>query len=212
MQFHRTEGGTPSLDFRVGTWNVGGLSAQHALDLARDFAGHPELSLMHVLLLQEIVTEPGVAFHEEHGWVIVYGKNEGDWRGTAVAYRSAGRRHTNTKLLPGGLATSITNTKGAKGTRFLSGHIPHHATIAQRRRRSSQHGGPPWPRRGWCWVSTPTNASQTKTEKGGAPIAAGGKQSWKGWPNMECSTLPKTYTSRATTPTTLPCEHAGLTM
>ncbi|CAE7902661.1 unnamed protein product, partial [Symbiodinium microadriaticum] len=95
------------------------------------FAGHPELSLMHVLLLQEIVTEPGVAFHEDHGWVIVYGKNEGDWRGTAIAYRSTGHRHANTKLLQGGIATSLTDQRGKKSVRYLSGHIPHHATIAQ---------------------------------------------------------------------------------
>ena len=110
---------------------MGGLSAQDALELVRDFAGHPELSLMHVLLLQEIVTEPGVAFHEDHGWVIVYGKNEGDWRGTAIAYRSTGHRHANTKLLQGGIATSLTDQRGKKSVRYLSGHIPHHATIAQ---------------------------------------------------------------------------------
>ena len=110
---------------------MGGLTAQNALDLARDFAGDSTFSLLQVLLLQEIVTEPGIAFKEDHGWVILHGKNKGDWRGTAIAYRSGGLRHTNTKLHPGGIATTLSNIQGTKGTRYMAGHIPHHATIAQ---------------------------------------------------------------------------------
>ena len=75
-----------------------------------------------------------MAFHEDQGWVIVYGKNEGDWRGTAIAYRSGEHKHINTKLLMSGIATTLTNIRGTKGTRYLSGHIPHHATIAQTER------------------------------------------------------------------------------
>ncbi|CAE7319888.1 unnamed protein product [Symbiodinium sp. CCMP2456] len=116
---------------RVATWNVGGLTAQNALDLPKLFVGHSRLDAVHVLVLQEIICEAGIHFHEQNGWVLVHGKNEGDWRGTGVAYKSAEHGHTNTKLLPAGLATTLAAKGGKRGIRFLAGHIPHHSTIAQ---------------------------------------------------------------------------------
>ena len=82
-------------------------------------------------MLQEIICEEGTSFHEHEGWVIVCGKGKGDWRGVGIAYQATERRHTNTKLLKVGIATTISSSGGKQGIRYLSGHIPHHATVAQ---------------------------------------------------------------------------------
>ncbi|CAE7382151.1 unnamed protein product, partial [Symbiodinium sp. CCMP2592] len=121
----------PLPEVRVASWNVGGLTAQHVLELTPHFAGDPDLDALQVLLLQEVITDVGVSFHEHNGWVLVYGKNQGDWRGTGIAYRGAHNKHSNTQLLPAGIATTLTAQDGRRGVRYLSGHIPHHATIAQ---------------------------------------------------------------------------------
>ena len=91
--------------------------------------GNDDLHALTVLLLQEIICEAGTCFHEHEGWVIVYGKNEGDWRGTGILYKAVGLKHSNTRLLPVGIATTISSDKGKQGTRYLAGHIPHHATV-----------------------------------------------------------------------------------
>ena len=59
------------------------------------------------------------------------GKNSRDWRGTAIAFRSSTAKHTNSALLPGGISTTLTPANPKHRTRFISGHIPHHATMAQ---------------------------------------------------------------------------------
>ncbi|CAE7361641.1 unnamed protein product [Symbiodinium sp. CCMP2592] len=130
-KFHQRDRGEHSQPMRVATWNVGGLTAQHVLEATQHFSGDPDLELLRVLLLQEVVTEPGVFFAEQYGWTVAFGKNEGDWRGTGVAYKTSTAHHSNTQLLPVGIATTLTDTAGKRGVRFLSGHIPHHATIAQ---------------------------------------------------------------------------------
>ena len=116
---------------RIASWNVGGLTAQQALELPLHFVGNSDLHALSVLLLQEIICDEGTWFHEHEGWVIVYGKGNGDWRGTGIAYQAKERKHTNTKLLKVGIATTISSSKGKQGTRYLAGHIPHHATVAQ---------------------------------------------------------------------------------
>ena len=37
---------------------------------------------------------PGVLFQEGNGWVVIHGKNKGDWRGTAIAYKHHDAKHT----------------------------------------------------------------------------------------------------------------------
>ncbi|CAE7500648.1 pol, partial [Symbiodinium sp. KB8] len=120
-----------SASTRIASWNVGGLTAQQALELPSLFVGNRDLQGLTVLLLQEIICEVGTWFHEHEGWVIVYGKNEGDWRGTGIAYKAEGHKHTNTRLLTVVIAATISSDKGKQGIRYLSGHIPHHATVAQ---------------------------------------------------------------------------------
>ena len=115
----------------MGTWNVGGLTAQNVLELTKSFAGDRDLEKLQVLMLQEVIVEPGVQFLEEQGWTMVCDKNLRDWRGTAIAFRSTAAKHTNSALLPGGIATTLTQANPKQSTRYISGHIPHHATIAQ---------------------------------------------------------------------------------
>ncbi|CAE7466882.1 TTLL6, partial [Symbiodinium microadriaticum] len=122
----------PPSPFRVGTWNVGGLTAQNVLELTKSFAGDRDLETLQVLMMQEVIAEPGLQFLEDHGWTLVFGKNSRDWRGTAIAFRSSTAKHTNSTLLPGGIATTLTqSTTRQQATRYIAGHIPHHATIAQ---------------------------------------------------------------------------------
>ena len=96
-------GEDPPSRHRRGTWNVGGLTAQQVLELTHSFSGDPTMEALQVLLLQEIITDAGVFFIEGQGWVVVYGKNKGDWRGTAIAYKNYATKHTDTRLMPGGI-------------------------------------------------------------------------------------------------------------
>ena len=121
-KFQRTDRGASLQTLKVASWNV---------ELTHHFAGDEALESLQVLLLQEVITEEGRSFHEHNSWILLYGKNQGDWRGTGMAYRTSQATHSNTTLLLGGLATTLTSKTGARGIRFLTGHIPHHATIAQ---------------------------------------------------------------------------------
>ena len=58
-KFHRTDRGASLQTLKVASWNVGGLSAQQALELTHHFAGDEALESLQVLLLQEVITEEG---------------------------------------------------------------------------------------------------------------------------------------------------------
>ena len=58
-------------------------------------------------------------------------EQQGDWRGTAILYEHHTMKHTNTKLLPTGIATTLTGIQSRRGIRYFAGHIPHHAIISQ---------------------------------------------------------------------------------
>ena len=109
---------------------MGGLTAQNALEATQHFAGDSVLAQLQIVLLQEIIAEPGIQFHEAHDWVLVFGKHQRDWRGVGIAYRSRHLKHSNTKLLPVGIVTTLSTHEGKRGLRVLAGHVPHHATIA----------------------------------------------------------------------------------
>ena len=138
--------------------------ATHAAPGPEFRAGDPDLKGLQVLLLQEVVAELGVHFHEDHGWVHVYGKskNRGDWRGTAVAYRDQATKHTNTQLLAGGIATTPTTRHGTRGVRYR----PH----------PPSDGSNPWSLGAWETTlrkarvilgSTATRLSRIRTAKAG---------------------------------------------
>ena len=53
------------------------------LDLLRAFGGaeHLCMCVLHAVLFQEIITEPGIFFKAGHGWKLIHGKIEGEFRG-----------------------------------------------------------------------------------------------------------------------------------
>ena len=66
------------------TWNVGGVTAKKLLDLR----GSTDLTCADVVLVQEIITEPGLFHDESDHWQLVYWKREGEFRGEAMAHRN----------------------------------------------------------------------------------------------------------------------------
>ena len=141
-----------------------------------------ERRLARTVLLQEIICDVGVQFHEHEGWVIVFGKNKGDWRGTGVAYTAEGMQHSNSFQLQCGIATTIRagNLKG--GIRLLSGHIPHHATLEQTEIITKS------------WESTLKKAK----------VIAGLDANWEPCCPVGSQRQPNSSRSTRTTPTTLP--------
>ena len=82
------------------------------------------------------------------GSYIVFGKHQSDWRGVGIAYRGRHFKHSNTKLLPVGLVTTLSTPGGKRGLRVLAGHVPRqteqyllgeHAGQSARASRSGRH-------------------------------------------------------------------------
>ena len=111
----------------TATWNVGGLSADKMLEVLDAFGGSPELHDIHFVLLQEIITEPGLHHAESDSWQIVFGKMEGEFRGEGVAHTTTFSHHRS-RVLPGAVTTQLRSNLACT---VIAGHIPHHATIAQ---------------------------------------------------------------------------------
>ena len=109
---------------------------------------------MHVLLLQEIVTEPGVFFLEDHGWVVVFGKNADDWRGTAIAYKASARRHVKAPL--SGDSHHHSQQQGEQGRQVQSGAHTAPRDHCTDRSHPGGHGSRPSTKRESFWGSTPT--------------------------------------------------------
>ena len=103
------------------------------------YAGHPrrfpgkrqayKLSCTDAILLQEIITEPGLFHEESEHWQIVYGKREGEFRGEAIAHHATHSSHHNSQCVPGAVVTTLKLKQTSTSFRALAGHIPHHATI-----------------------------------------------------------------------------------
>ena len=66
-----------------------------------DFAGSPELKNINVVLVQELITEPGLYHAETDDWQLVFGKMGGEFRGEGIAHRKAYTHHRS-KVLRGG--------------------------------------------------------------------------------------------------------------
>ena len=112
------------------TWNIGGLTAAKLLTTLTDFAGSPELKDINVILVQELITEPGLYHAETDDWQLVFGKIEGEFRGEGIAHHKAYTHHRS-KVLTGGVTTQLKHKQTRSIVNALSGHIPHHATIPQ---------------------------------------------------------------------------------
>ena len=72
--------------------------------------------------------DPGKTQAEQEDIHMAAGKQATDWRGTAIAHNSA-VTHSQTKLLQCGLSCML--QWGRQRFAGLSGHLPHHATIAE---------------------------------------------------------------------------------
>ena len=111
------------------TWNVGGLAPEAILllqDLQRERI-HP-FDQTFVVLLQEVIIDVGKHEAEKGNVQLFAAKQTGDWRGTGIAHTNNLVR-SRPKLLPCGTCCRLT----AANTSFLtmSGHLPHHATLAE---------------------------------------------------------------------------------
>ena len=60
-----------------------------------------------MLLLQEVITEPGVFFDERYDWVLAYGKKEGEWRGEGILYHTSLGLHRHTTIHRHAISTTI---------------------------------------------------------------------------------------------------------
>ena len=90
--------GEPCPELGVASWNLGGLSGHHVLELTQGFAHDTVLRGIQMLLLQEVITEPGVFFDERYDWVLAYGKKEGEWRGEGILYHTSLGLHHHTTI------------------------------------------------------------------------------------------------------------------
>ena len=121
------------------TWNVGGLTPENTLQLLGDLRKeriHP-FSEPFVALLQEVIVDEGKLNFEKGNLQMIAGKQQHEWRGTAIVHTDD-FQHSRTKLLAAGICCTLQS--GDLRLAVLSGHMPHHATISQRRRKSSTRG------------------------------------------------------------------------
>ena len=124
------ERGSSSSPLHVLSWNVGGLTAAKALEVIlalRRGRIHPFENTL-VVLLQEVICDPG-KFHSELGELqMLFGKGTEDWRGNAVVH-TTNLRHSRGKVLPSAISCVLTSEELRFGA--VSLHIPHHATLSQ---------------------------------------------------------------------------------
>ena len=106
------------------------MTADSTLDLQHAFGGAKHLCMLHAVMLQEVIATSGKIFKERHGWKLVYGKQEGEFRGEAIAFRMNIATHTQTAVANGRISTVLRMHTGERWG-MLSGHIPHHATIPE---------------------------------------------------------------------------------
>ena len=117
-------GGVPgTLEFDIISWNVGGLTAENALDILESFRGGEQLQHIGVALLQEVILRSGVLHRESDNWSMVASKQ-------TMGMEGSGGGTQKESGLTGGLTTTLLLKGGCK-IRCLSGHIPHHATVPE---------------------------------------------------------------------------------
>ncbi|CAE7292357.1 pol [Symbiodinium microadriaticum] len=78
--------------------------------------------------VQEIIVEVGRFFDDNGSWTLLAGKKAGEWRGTAVAFKSTFAHSSGTVHHR---ACSVVLSDGKTTMGVLSGHIPHHATVEE---------------------------------------------------------------------------------
>ena len=194
------------------TWNVGGLAPDAILLLLQDLQReriHP-FNQTFVVLLQEVIIDVGKHEAENGNVQLLSGKQTGDWRGTGIAHTNNLVR-SRPKLLQCGTCCRLTAT----GTPFLamSGHLPHHATLAETGEiLASWHEQlSACPRRVLGWDA---NETFTATRGGNISFPTQGEAKWRsnGWPSWTSSFHLRTLPSRPSTPTIESSVHDDLTI
>ena len=128
-----------SLEFDILTWNVGGLTAENALETLEGLQGDRQLEKVAVVFLQEIILRPGMLHRESDHWSLVASKQATEWRGVGVAHKKQLGGHRNSHAFLAGLSTTLC-LKGGTKLQCLTGHIPHHATIPETQHILAQWG------------------------------------------------------------------------
>ena len=121
----------PKTRHALATWNVGGLQARRVLQLCDELKGTSSLRDARLLLVQEVVCEPGVQFASDKNWQIIFGKFPDEWRGTAICYQLSLASHRHTQLYRGGISAVLHFQQDNSNLGLVSGHIPWNATIAE---------------------------------------------------------------------------------
>ncbi|CAE7690154.1 pol [Symbiodinium sp. CCMP2592] len=112
-------------------WNVGGLTADNLLKLLDTFDGSPDLNCVTLVLVQEIICDPGLFHSESDTWQLVYGKCIGEFRGECIAHQTKHCTHHRSQVCTGGVTTTLQSLTNKNTVRAHAGHIPHRATIPQ---------------------------------------------------------------------------------
>ncbi|CAE7250880.1 unnamed protein product [Symbiodinium sp. KB8] len=105
---------------------VGGMTPPMVLTFLDSFRGHAQLSRVVLVHIQEIIVEVGRFFDDNGNWILLAGKKAGEWRGTAVAFKST-FSHSSATVHQRACSVILTDDENTLGV--LSGHIPHHATV-----------------------------------------------------------------------------------
>ena len=91
-------GAHAALEFDIISWNVGGLTAENALEVLESFRGDEQLQNIGVALLQEVILRPGILHRESDNWSMVASKQTTEWRGVGVAHtKTLGRAQKYTR-------------------------------------------------------------------------------------------------------------------
>ncbi|CAE7328182.1 pol [Symbiodinium sp. CCMP2456] len=112
------------------SWNVGGLQPEKALRMLsslRQARIHPFCGSF-VILLQEMIIEPGKHFAEHDDLQLFAGKLDKEWRGTGIAHTDD---ITRSACKTSQCSTSCTIQVGNINMIATSLHIPHHASMAE---------------------------------------------------------------------------------
>ncbi|CAE7192827.1 unnamed protein product [Symbiodinium sp. CCMP2592] len=162
----------------------GGLAGDKILELTRNFDDDPVVSRIHVLLLQEVVTDAGLYFAAKYDWVLVYGKKEGTWRGEGILYHSSRGLHHHSKVHTHALSTTIRCPRTHSRCRFLAAHLPHHATVEEAVALLAEWGEATPKTKGKLWIRMDANETFTTSDGGGGARDASRaiiKNYWQGW-------------------------------
>ena len=123
-------GGTRGADQAFMAWNLGGMQRERLPEILQAL---PLLGLkqVDVVAFQEVNMDPGIHYGKagrgDAEWVLVAGKEEGEWRGRATAVRKRLGIIRHRQTAPNGFGISISTAAGKVGV--LNVHLPPKFTL-----------------------------------------------------------------------------------